>query len=452
MFVQVVTTETTAGASDETINHSFLGKAGTTKRINYLSSLINKNVLFLLSVNDNFMDILYDYYDNLIRQVRNDFFRYLMGVIRWEQRMLAIKGPRGSGKTTLMLQYIRYHLNKPKEQVLYVTADHYWFYTHNLVETADEFYKNGGRYLFIDEVHKYPYWSRELKNIYDGYPDLRVVFSSSSALDIYRGEADLSRRVITYELPGLSFREFLMMEGHIDFPAVAWDDLVNRPNELAAEIVRVIQPLPLFKKYLRYGYLPLYRESDPDEVPVRLNQTINTVVETDLAFITGYSQGSAFKVKKLLGVLAESAPFKPNISALARKLDVSREAIYSWFTHLENARLLNLLTSKGKGVSLLQKPEKVYLENTNVAFALKENPDLGAIRETFLLNQLVNAGLAVTMPDSGDFNVSEVYIEVGGKNKKASQVKSMQQYLVVADDIETGFGTKIPLWLFGFVY
>ncbi|MCC5929315.1 MAG: ATP-binding protein [Cyclobacteriaceae bacterium] len=398
------------------------------------------------------MDILYAYQDNLIRQVRNDFFRHLLDKIRWEQRMLAIKGPRGSGKTTLMLQYIRYHLKKPREQVLYVTADHYWFYTHNLVETADEFYKNGGRYLFIDEVHKYPFWSRELKNIYDGYPELRVVFSSSSALDIYRGEADLSRRVIAYELPGLSFREFLVMEGYINFPSIVWDDLLTRHHELAAEIVGIVQPIPLFKKYLRYAYLPLYRESTPEEVPIRLNQTINTVVETDLAFIAGYNQGAAFKIKKLLGVLAESTPFKPNISALARKLDVSRETIYGWFTHLEKARLLNLLTATGKGVSLLQKPEKVYLENTNLAFALKAIPDPGAIRETFLLNQLVNVGLEVTMPKSGDFNVLDVYIEVGGKNKNATQVKSRQQYLVAADDIEIGFGTKVPLWLFGFMY
>lgn len=398
------------------------------------------------------MDVLYSFHDSLIKQVGGGFYRFLLLAINWEQRMLAIKGPRGSGKTTLMLQYIRYHLKQAREKVLYVTADHYWFYTHNLVETADEFYKNGGRYLFIDEVHKYPNWSRELKNIYDGYPDLRVVFSSSSALDIYRGEADLSRRVMVYDLPGLSFREYINMEKGLTFPTISWGDLVNKPNDLASDIVYQVQPLPLFRDYLKYGYFPFFKESDPEDMPIRLSQTINTVVDTDLAFIQGYSPGMAFKVKKLLGVLAESVPFKPNISGLARKLEVSREIIYAWLVHLEKARMLNLLLAHGKGVSVLQKPEKVYLENTNLAFALKANPDIGSIRETFLLSQLRNAKLPVTLPRSGDFYVSGVFIEAGGKHKNANQVKNESQYLLAADDIEIGFGKKVPLWLFGFLY
>lgn len=401
---------------------------------------------------DTFMDILYTYYDNLIHQVEDTFFRFLVDNINWNQRMLAIKGPRGSGKTTLMLQYIRYRLKKPREQVLYITADHYWFYTHNLVETADEFYRNGGRYLFIDEVHKYPRWSRELKNIYDGYPDLRVVFSSSSALDIYRGESDLSRRVITYELPGLSFREYLIFTGHKDLVKYSWKELTENTSDIAQHITTHLQPLRLFKKYLQYGYLPLFLESSPGEVPQRLNQTINTVIETDLNYIQGYSAGTAFKIKKLLGVLAESTPFKPNIAALARKLDVSRDSIYTWFSHLESARLLNLLSTEGKGVSLLQKPEKVYLENTNLAYAMKAVPDLGSIRETFMLNQLRNALMDVTMPKTGDFLVNGMHIEVGGKGKTTRQVRDQDNYRIAADDIEIGYGTKIPLWLFGFLY
>lgn len=401
------------------------------------------------------MDILYEYSDNLINQVTDTFFRYLIDIINWDQRMLAIKGPRGSGKTTLMLQYLRYRLKRPREESLYITADHYWFYTHNLVETADAFYKSGGRYLFIDEVHKYPNWSRELKNIYDGYKDLRVVFSSSSVLDIYRGEADLSRRVIAYELPGLSFREFLKLEGHADIKSINLDELFHHSHIAVSEIIKALQhPLPLFRKYLRYGYLPFFLEGNTDEVLVRLSQTINTVIDTDLMYVEGYNAGAAFKVKKLLGVLAESVPFKPNMSALARKLDVGRETVYAWFTQLEKARLLNLLLAQGKGVSLLQKPEKVFLENTNLAYALKQYPDIGAIRETFLLTQLKNRGMKVTMPQTGDFYVVDknLYIEVGGKNKDARQVKGQKNYLVAADEIETGRGTKVPLWLFGFLY
>lgn len=398
------------------------------------------------------MDILYEFQDNLLRNVQNSLFRNLMDTINWEQRMLAIKGPRGSGKTTLMLQYIRYRLNKPGEEVLYVTADHYWFYTHNLVETADAFYKNGGRYLFIDEVHKYPHWSRELKNIYDGYPGLRIVFSSSSALDIYRGEADLSRRVITYELPGLSFREFLLFTGNGRFESYPWDDLIRNATAIAQTVSEKIRPLPLFRKYLQYGYLPLFLDGVPEEVPLRLSQTINTVIETDLGYIQDYNAGTAFKVKKLLGVLAESVPFKPNIAALARKLDVSRDSIYAWLSHLENARLLNLLTVEGRGVSLLQKPEKLYLENTNLLFAMRPAPEAGTVRETFLFNQLVNANLPVTLPKAGDFYTQNTHIEVGGKAKSGRQVKNEVNHIVAADDIETGHGNKIPLWLFGFLY
>ncbi len=398
------------------------------------------------------MEILYEFHDNLLRNVSDSFFRYLLDTINWDQRMLAIKGPRGSGKTTLMLQYIRYRLNKPREEVLYLTADHYWFYTHNLVETAEAFYKNGGRYLFIDEVHKYPQWSRELKNIYDGYPSLRIVFSSSSALDIYRGEADLSRRVITYELPGLSFREFLSFTGNGEFKRYPWDELITNASAIAQTVTSKIRPLPLFKKYLRYGYLPLFLEGAPEDVPLRLSQIINTIIETDLGYIEDYNAGTAFKVKKLLGALAESVPFKPNIAALARKLDVSRDSIYAWLTHLDNARLLNLLTAKGKGISLLQKPEKLYLENTNLVYAMQPHPETGTIRETFLFNQLINIKQAVTLPTAGDFYTQHTYVEVGGKDKSTKQVKDYDKYIVAADDIETGYGNKIPLWLFGFLY
>ena len=398
------------------------------------------------------MDILYSYHDRLLRQVSDFHFRFLYDRIHWDQHMLAIKGPRGAGKTTLLLQYLRYKLNAPADKALYVTADHHWFYTHNLLETAEEFYINGGRYLFIDEVHKYPRWSRELKNIYDGFPDMQVVFSASSALDIYRGEADLSRRVITYDLPGLSFREYLMFTGHGTFPAIPFEDLARNHRSLAVAITNKFHPLPLFRKYLRYGYLPLFLESAEEEIPLRLGKIINAVLESDLAFIENYGAGSAHKVKKLLGVVAESVPFKPNIAALARKLDVSRDSIYTWFNHLQKARLLNLLQRAGKGISLLQKPDKIYLENTNLAFALKPDPDTGSLRETFLLNQLVNAGLKVTKPKSGDFYVRGTAIETGGKGKTSGQVDDYPDYLIAADDIEAGFQKKIPLWLFGFLY
>ena len=398
------------------------------------------------------MEALNTYHNNVVKQVSDDFFRYLFDEINWNQRMLAIKGPRGAGKTTLMLQYIKFGKEIEKDKALYISADHHWFYTHSLYETAEQFYLNGGRRLFIDEVHKYEKWSRELKNLYDGFPDLKIVFSASSALDIYRGEADLSRRVIAYNLPGLSFREYLELVHGVNFQKISKEKIFEDHSKLTASITEKIQPLPLFKKYLRYGYLPIITESEPDEISMRLSQIINAIVESDLAYIEGFDAGTARKIKKLLGVIAESVPFKPNISSLARKMEASRESVYSWIKFLEEARLLNTLRQTGKGVSTLQKPDKIYLENTNLAYALRENPDVGSIRESFVLNQLINSGMEVSLPDKGDFYVDEMIIEVGGKNKIAEQVKHLPKYRILADDIEVGFGNKIPLWLFGFLY
>lgn len=401
------------------------------------------------------MNILYEYSNNILTQVEDTHYRFLMDKINWDQRMLAIKGPRGSGKTTLLLQYLKFKLNRPDES-LYITADHYWFYNHNLVETADEFYKNGGRYLFIDEVHKYPRWSRELKNIYDGYPDLQVVFLASSILDIYRGEADLSRRVISYNLPGLSFREFLIFHGYVkELQPLNLEQIIADPHDSGQQVLEAVEhPLPLFKEYLEYGYLPISIKIKPSELPAILNQVINTILENDLAFLQGYDMGTAFKLKKLLGIIAESVPFKPNISALARKLKLGREMVYGWFPQLQKARLLNLLTAQGKGISLLQKPDKVYLANPNLAYALKPEPDIGNLRETFLMNQLNNIEVEVRLPQSGDFYLPkfDLYIEVGGKNKTAKQVNFQEHYRVAKDNIEYPGGSSIPLWLFGLLY
>lgn len=246
------------------------------------------------------MDVLFSNYQNLLSQIDNKFFRYLFEKIDWNQRMIAIKGPRGSGKTTLMLQRIKYGIKSQSNEALYFSADHYWFYTHNLVETTTTFYLNGGRFLFIDEVHKYPNWSRELKNIYDSFPNLKVVFSSSSALDFNRGEPDLSSRVITYELPGMSFREFLNLTKAQNFSPVSLSEIQNSLAEISHEVTTKLQPLPAFKEYLKRGYLPIINESNPETIPVFLLQIINTVVDSDLAFIADYNAGTAYKVKNWL--------------------------------------------------------------------------------------------------------------------------------------------------------
>jgi predicted AAA+ superfamily ATPase len=396
------------------------------------------------------MDYLLEFQENILRQIKNDFRRYLHDKINWKHRMIGIKGPRGAGKTTLMLQHLKYDLGMPSE-ALYITADHNWFYNHTLFDVASDWYKQGGKILFIDEVHKYPGWSVELKNIYDGLPEMKVVFSASSALDIYRGEADLSRRVITYLLAGLSFREFLLFTGGISFEAITIDDIIKNHQNISRMITEDFRPLPAFRKYLEVGYLPVIAEGE-DTYLMKLKQVINTIVDIDLAYIASYNSGTAIKVKKLLGVIAESVPFKPNIASLARKLDLSRDSVYQYIYQLRDAKLLNTISTEGKGVSTLQKPDKIFLENSNLAYALKENPDIGNIRETFVLNQLLNAGLNVNSPAEGDFIADGLTIEVGGKGKNRNQVKHLDNYLIASDNLETGSGNKAPVWLFGFLY
>jgi len=396
------------------------------------------------------MEVLFEFQESILRNVKNVFRRYLHGRINWDQRMIAVKGPRGAGKTTLMLQHLKYDLGMP-ETALYITADHTWFYNHTLLETANDWYKHGGKLLIIDEVHKYKNWSVELKNIYDGLPELKIIFSASSALDIYRGEADLSRRAISYTLPGLSFREYLHFSYNLNFDSVTFEDIYKNHLDLSRTIVERLRPLPAFRKYTELGYLPIFLEGE-DSYYLKLNQVINTIVDTDLAYISAYNSGTAAKVKKLLAVIAESVPFKPNIAALSRKLDLSRDSIYQYIYQLRDARLLNTLSSEGKGVSALQKPDKIYLENTNLAYALKNNPDIGNIRETVVFNQIHNAGLQVYSPKTGDFVFDGYTLEVGGKNKTTTQVKHLDHFLIASDDIEIGAGNKVPIWLFGFLY
>ena len=396
------------------------------------------------------MESLLEFQENILRQIKNDFRRYLHSQINWKLRMIGIKGPRGAGKTTLMLQHLKYDLGMAPE-ALYITADHNWFYNHTLFDVANDWYKQGGKILFIDEVHKYPKWSVELKNIYDGLPEMQVIFSASSALDIYRGEADLSRRVMIYLLAGLSFREFLIFMNGISFDAVKIEDIENNHQSLSRMIAEDFRPLPVFRKYLEVGYLPIIVEGE-DTYLMKLKQVINTIVDVDLAYIASYNSGTAIKVKKLLSVIAESVPFKPNIAALARKLDLSRDSVYQYIYQLKDARLLNTINSEGKGVSTLQKPDKIFLENSNLAFALKEKPDIGNVRETFVLNQLLNAGLNVNSPVEGDFIADGLTIEVGGKGKNRNQVKHLDNYMIASDDLETGLGNKAPVWLFGFLY
>ncbi|TKC08539.1 ATP-binding protein [Pedobacter frigoris] len=399
------------------------------------------------------MEDLIGYQQNLLVHTQGNFFRYLHTEVPWDQRMIAIKGLRGAGKTTMILQHIKY-FSEDGDKSLYVTADHPWFYTHTLLDLADQWYKSGGRILYIDEVHKYLNWSRELKNIYDGYPSMKVVFTASSALDIYRGESDLSRRVLTYELAGMSFREYLELRYNIKLPKLGLEDLFSGHMDQVAKTYGMLEnPLALFKEYLISGYLPFTETSKETEYLTRLYHVIDSSISYDLAFIQNYSAAHAVKIKKLLGVIAESAPFEPNISGIAKKLNLGRDTVSNFLQHLQSARLLNLINRPTQGIAALQKPDKIYLENTNLSYALNGNPELGTIRETFLFSQLKNAGHRVELANKGDFLINGKHIvEVGGRDKSYKQIAGLENAYITADDIEVGFGNKIPLWLFGFLY
>ncbi len=400
------------------------------------------------------MERLISFNDLLLEPIHNNFLRYLYSEIDWGEKMIAIKGSRGVGKTTLMLQRQKYGLKAEDGESLYISMDHPYFYTETLFDLADEFYKKGGRILFIDEVHKYPKWSRELKVIYDGFPNMKIIFSSSSALDIYKGESDLSRRVITYNLPGLSLREFLNYKYNLDLQPYSLDHIIENHRTIAQNLNQLptFHLLPEFSIYLQYGYLPIGVNENIQTYGVKLNQIINTVLDTDLAYTDNYTPATSYKLKKLLGLLAESVPYQPNISDLSRKLEISREYIYTFIKLLNKSVLINLLFADGKGGYILQKPEKIFLENTNLAYALQEFPNKGAVRETFMLNQLLNKGHKIFYPKKGDFFVNGFTIEVGGKNKSEMQIQDSEKGIIASDDILSGFGKKIPLWLFGFLY
>ena len=399
------------------------------------------------------MEKLISFQDNLLRNITSDFKRYLYHQIDFDQRMIAIKGIRGVGKTTMLLQYLK---TQNLSKSLYVTADHPWFYTKNLLETAEEWHKLGGKLLIIDEVHKYKNWSAELKNIYDGFPSMKVIFTASSALDIYRGEADLSRRVLTYTLHGLSFREYLIINKIATIKTYDLATILTNHRSITSQIMEQLEtPIPYFRAYLRHGYLPFYasQKANEQDYLTRVFQIIDASLAYDLAFINDYSAEHQAKIKKLLGILSQTVPFIPNILELASQLQIGRNTLLMLLQNLEQAALINLIHKTGKGTSVLQKPDKITLENTNFCYALSNIPDEGSMRETFFVNQLKNAGHKVEVSDLADYLVDEkTTVEIGGKSKKKKQIKDIEDAFVIKDNIESGFGNIIPLWLFGFLY
>ncbi|MES2836498.1 MAG: AAA family ATPase [Bacteroidota bacterium] len=386
-----------------------------------------------------------------LNQVKASFNRSLETEIEWDQKLIGLKGARGVGKTTILLKYIKKHYGT-SNKAIYVSLDNLYFSGHTLLEFATEFYRNGGEHLFLDEVHKYDNWSQELKNIYDSIPNLKVVFTSSSILEILKGNADLSRRVALYHLKGLSFREYLEIETGEKFPAYSLQELLQNHIEIASSIIKKTRPFMHWGNYLNNGYYPFYLQSTK-LYPSRLMNVINLTLETDLIACKQIEASHINKLKKLLYIIATSTPFQPNVAKLSAQIETSRATVTQYFNHLSDASLVNLLRSDDKGDAILSKPDKVYLHNTNLGYCIaSEAMNVGNTRETFFFNQ-VSALHAVSTPKQGDFLIDGKYtFEIGGKNKTDFQLKKAKNAFVVSDDIEIGFGNKLPLFLFGFLY
>lgn len=397
------------------------------------------------------MDVLFNSFSAKYARTGTRFVRGLEREIDWELPLVGIRGPRGVGKTTMLLQHIKLH-HKVDGSVLYASADNIWFNAHSIYELAVGFAQRGGRFLYLDEVHKYPNWSQELKNIYDDLPDLKVVFTGSSLLEILNSRADLSRRAVVYEMQGFSFREYLNWNEQVRLPKVELPQLLADHVGIAMEVMGKVKVLQHFDAYLRHGYYPFYKEQ-PTMFNTRLGEVVNMILEVELPQLRGLDMAYVPKIKQLLYVIAESAPFTPNVTKLGERIGVSRNAMLAYLNALHESRITFSLHKDASGVARLHKPDKLYLDNTNLAYALiGGQPNRGTLRETFFANQL-RQGHVVEVAKAGDFVVDGNYtFEIGGAGKGMQQVESVESAYIVADDIEYGNGERVPLWMFGFLY
>jgi predicted AAA+ superfamily ATPase len=382
--------------------------------------------------------------------VQTQQVRDFIYTVDWDNRFIGIKGSRGVGKTTLLLQYIRLNF-EPNKSVLYVSLDHLYFLENTLYDLVNDFYKKGGLFIAIDEVHKYPNWAIEIKNIYDNMPNLRLVFTGSSLLHIQHARADLSRRVVVYTMPGLSFREFIQFETQIKLDSYTVKDIIDDPIGISIALTQKVKPLQYFDDYLDYGYYPFYLENKKS-FHQKLSEIILTVLEVDIPQYASIPVSNSVLLKKLIAVISNSVPFKPNMNALSERTGISLNTMKSYLKLLHDAQLLELLYVEEKGINSLGKPEKIFLNNPNLMHNLGIDNDKGNLRETFFLNQ-VQFKNVVFASRTVDFKVDGMYeFELGGRNKKQKQIKGLQNAYIIKDDIEIATDLNIPLWMFGFLY
>ena len=390
------------------------------------------------------MRTLFEKYRIKLEDTPTDYVRSIHSHIEWDEQLIAILGARGVGKSTLILQHIKLH--DEVERSLYVSADDLWFANHTLYQLAESFYNEGGQKLYINDIHKYKNWSSEIKNIYDTFGKLKVVYTGSSILDLQKGNADLSRRLLEYHMYGLSFREYLEFRYGITIPVHTLDEILNKQIRFPYTEFR---PLAHFKDYIKEGYYPYFLQKGYYN---RLSQVINRIIEMDIPAFTEISISTIEKLRKLLYLIIQSVPFKPNYSKIGRELEISRNTVSDLIIWLARADLINILREEAHGIGSMGRIDKIYLSNSNISYALSESlPDIGNVRETIFLTS-TRPAYSVVSSKNGDFKIGKYIFEVGGKNKKHQQVSGIKDSYIVKDDIEYGYGKDVPLWTFGLLY
>lgn len=399
------------------------------------------------------MENLFKISKRLVNSIQMRTFRYLYKKINWNDRLIMIKGARGVGKTTMLLQHIKecFELN---DTALYASCDNLWFSDNKIVDLVEYHYTHGGTHLFLDEIHRYPgNWQQEIKNIYDSYPDYYVAFTGSSMIHLDSAIADLSRRCLPYQLYGLSFREYLDFEGIACIPSIALESILNSNHEYEWLIINQLPEKVLyhFEKYLGRCYYPFY-PGDKGEYYGRIERLISTSISQDIPSLENVEYETLQKLSRLLYIISTETPFTLNVQALSKIIGVSRNSIIKMFNLLDRGGIVHCINSGWRSAKSVAKPQKILFSNTDILAALSSLNDKGTVRETFVASMLSDSH-NITEPPAGDFLIDEKYIiEVGGKKKKYKQIADIPNSYVIADDIETGYGNKIPMWILGFLY
>lgn len=398
------------------------------------------------------METLYNKHRILISQASLDIVRDMMTTISWDRQLVAIRGSRGVGKTTLMRQYIKQRYGTQAGEALYCAMDSIYFTNHSLLDLAERFHTMGGKHLFLDEVHKYPTWSKEVKEIIDLWPDMKVTFTGSSLIQILNADADLSRRVLSYTMPGLSFREYLRFYKNIHLPAHTLQELLTDADGICDEVCRVCHPQPLFEEYLRVGYYPFY-DGEEVEYYSRIENVVSFIIDQEMTQFCGVDPAYTRKLKAMMLYLADNIPYEVNIAKLSAYLELNKTTVLSYLSSMQRAELLHLLYTDNKSVTKMQKPDKVYVHNPNILCALSSQLNIGTLRECFVVNQLSTRHTVEYGKEQGDFKVDgTITFEVGGRDKSFEQIADLPHSYILADGIEHPIGKKLPLWIVGMLY